>query len=298
MFLSKGLLPIPLSARIQLSKPDANLPMHQDLHNVVNLTLQPASFNRRSGSTLGFCLPNIDWLRWKNPLRELKPMRHNNCSCIKPRQVPHVPLPHSKRCISDRKNLVFVIIFCLIPGITLSSPLLFVVVTSVILGISVGTPLHGSLVSGTQVAPLFFCCVALLWTTIIGIQLAPLICCYVALQWTGITLPPCCQGRLWLWQGGHLMPLRRCKDLTEGEGLGGCGICHGKYRASTPPLSSSCCSLNTSRALTKAGGMAHANTATKTTAKATTRTSTMAAAAAMSCTQCQGVGWGHQELCQ
>jgi hypothetical protein len=88
------------------------------------------------------------------------------------------------------------------------------------------------------------------------------------------------------------MYLRRCNEITECQGPGGCGICHGGYRASTPPLSSSCPLCNASRALTKAGGMARANT----TAKATTRTSTTAALAAMSCTQCQGVGQGHHNF--
>ncbi len=165
VFSSKRLQPIPLSARIQFSKPDVNLLMHQDIHNVVklmhqdihnvvNLTLRPASFNRRSGIALGFCLPNVGWLRWKNPLHELKPMHRNNCGCIKLRQAPRITLPHSKRRITDRKNIIFVIIFCLIPGITLSPPLLFVVITGIIPGISVGSPLPGSLVSGTRLAPL------------------------------------------------------------------------------------------------------------------------------------------------
>jgi hypothetical protein len=90
------------------------------------------------------------------------------------------------------------------------------------------------------------------------------------------------------------MSLRRCNENTEHQGPGRCGICHGGYCASTPPLSSSCPQRNTSRALAKAGGIACADT----TAKATTRTSTMAALAAMSSTQCQGVGQGHQRLCQ
>ncbi len=149
MLPSKTLQSIPLRARIQLSKPDANLPIHQDIHNVVNLTLRPASLNRRSGSTLGFCLPYVGWFRRKSPFHELKPVRRYSCGCIELCQAPSIPLRHSKRRISDRKNIVFVIIFCLIPGITLSTPLLIVVLIGVIPGISAGSPLPGSLVSGT-----------------------------------------------------------------------------------------------------------------------------------------------------
>ncbi len=85
------------------------------------------------------------------------------------------------------------------------------------------------------------------------------------------------------------MFLRHCNKITKCQGPGGCGICHGGYRASTPPLSSSCLQRNmqnASQVLTKVGGMA----CTDTTTKATTRTSTTAALAAMSCMQCQGVG--------
>ncbi len=36
------------------------------------------------------------------------------------------------------------------------------------------------------------------------------------------------------------MFLRQCNKITERQGVGGCGICHGGYRITTPPLSSSC----------------------------------------------------------
>jgi hypothetical protein len=81
------------------------------------------------------------------------------------------------------------------------------------------------------------------------------------------------------------MSLRRCNKITERQGAGRCGICHGGYRATTPPLSSSCPQRNmqnASRALAKAGRMARADTTTE----ATTMTSTTAALATMSCTQC------------
>ncbi len=327
MFLSKCFQPIPLSARIHVSKPDAHLLMHQDIHDVVNLTLRPAGFNRRSGSTLGLFLPNVGWLRWKSPLHEFELMHRNNCGCIKLSQAPLVLLLHSKRRISDRKNILFVIVFCLILGINLTPPLcnncgciktsqvplplllhskrhttngkniLLVIVFSVILGISVGTPLLRSLVSGICLAPLLFCSIALLWTAIVGIQLAPLLFCNVALQWMGITLPSCGRRRLRLGQGGHQTSLRGCNKITKCQGPGRCGICHGGYRASTPPLSSSCPQgnmQNASRVFARAGGVARANTTTK----ATTRMSTIATMAAMSCTQCQGVGRGHKGLCQ
>jgi hypothetical protein len=59
MFPAKLLQPISLSARIHVSKLDAHLPMHQNIHDLVNLTLQNARFNRCSGSTLGCFLPII-----------------------------------------------------------------------------------------------------------------------------------------------------------------------------------------------------------------------------------------------
>ncbi len=92
------------------------------------------------------------------------------------------------------------------------------------------------------------------------------------------------------------MSLRQCNKSTECQGAGGCGICHGGYRATTPPLLSSrpqCNMQNASRALPKVGRMAHADATTE----ATTMTSTIAAAVAMSCTQCGGVRQGHKGLC-
>ncbi len=120
MLPTKLLQPIPLTARIQVSKPDAHLPMHQDIHDVVNFTLRPASFNRCGSSTLGLFLPNIGWLGWRSPLHEFESMHRNNCSCIKLSQAPLLPLLHSKRCICDRKNILFVIVFGLILGINLA----------------------------------------------------------------------------------------------------------------------------------------------------------------------------------
>jgi hypothetical protein len=78
-------------------------------------------------------------------LHELKPVRRHSCGCIELRQAPSIPLGHSKRRISDRKNIVFIIIFCLILGITLSPPLLIVVGIGIIPGISAGSSLLGSL---------------------------------------------------------------------------------------------------------------------------------------------------------
>ncbi len=219
MLSLKLLQPILLSARIQVSKPDAHLPMHQDIHDAVNLTLWPASLNRRSGSTLGLFPPNVGWLGWKSPLHEFDLMRRNDCGHIKLSQAPLLPLLHSKRCICDRKNILFVIVFSLILGINLATPLL-----GLILGINLATPLLCSISFGA----------------IIGIQLAPPLFCSVALLWTGIALSLCCQCRLRLGQGGHRMSLRRCNKITESQGSGGCGICHGGYRAPTPTLWSSC----------------------------------------------------------
>ncbi len=70
MFPTKPFQPIPLSTRIHVSKLDAYLPMRQDMHDVVNLTLQPARCNRRSSGTLGLFLPIIGLFGWKSPLRE------------------------------------------------------------------------------------------------------------------------------------------------------------------------------------------------------------------------------------
>ncbi len=255
MFPTKPIQPIPLSTRIHVSKLDTHLSMHQDIHDVVKLTLWPAHCNRRSGGTLGLFLPIIGWSGWKSPLHEFEAMHRNNCGCIKPSKPPLAPLLLSKKRIYDRKNILFVIIFGVILGINLVPPLLCSIVFGIILDIWLARPLF----------------------------------CSAILIWPSVAFPLCWQGRLRLGQGGHWMSLRHCNKRTERQGVGGCGIRHGGYCATTPSLLSSRPwrnMQNASRALSKVGKMARGNATTK----ATTMMSNTAAAAAMSCTQCRGVG--------
>jgi hypothetical protein len=146
-------------------------------------------------------------------------MRLNNCSYIKCSQPPLLPSLLSKSRISQRNDILFVIIFGIIHGIRLAPPLF----CSIILTVGSGV------------------------------------------------LPLCCCGGLRLRQGGHQVShgvMGCCNKRIERRGVGWCGIFHGGYCASTPPLLSSCPRRdmhgrgrigNAGGALSKAGRMASAD---------------------------------------
>jgi hypothetical protein len=97
------------------------------------------------------------------------------------------PTASLQRCICDRKNILFVIVFGIILGINLVPPLLH----SIVFGY------------------------------IVGIQLAPPLFFSIILIWLGVAFPLCCQGRLQLGQGGHQMSLNNAtKELNVRERAG------------------------------------------------------------------------------